>query len=211
MPAYIVPNSASFGGKVCALFAIGCAAVPRRHWFNNLSMSEPMTVQLHCVIEKGFSNGEKGRLFPIRSTRSVSQGTEVTSVTDGHWKLVRLKRAAVECGCCFSSILSLSDENPLGGGEVMVIKNDQQRLLLRSCSRIASGAHEGNETAALLSDGILKEENTAGEGPGVRKSTCHLSVCMPRFLLHSQDLSEINSSSVERAAGSLSVMLQDCV
>lgn len=51
----------------------------------------------------------------------------------------------------------------------MVIKNDQQRLLLRSCSRIASGAHEGNETAALLSDGILKEENTAGEGRGEEK------------------------------------------
>ncbi|ROL51013.1 Cytochrome P450 2J6 [Anabarilius grahami] len=45
-------------------FSAGCAAVPRRHWFNDLSMSEPMTVQLHCVIEKGFSNGEKGRLFP---------------------------------------------------------------------------------------------------------------------------------------------------
>ncbi|ROL42260.1 CD151 antigen [Anabarilius grahami] len=81
-PAYIVPNPAPFGGKVRALVAIGCAAVPRRHWFNDLSMSEPMTVQLHCVIEKGFSNGEKGRLFPIRSTRSVSQGTEVTLVTE---------------------------------------------------------------------------------------------------------------------------------
>ncbi|ROL47220.1 hypothetical protein DPX16_6400 [Anabarilius grahami] len=73
-PAYIVPNPASFGGKVRALVAIGCAAVPRRHWFNNLSMSEPMTVQLHCVIEKGFSNGEKGILFPIRSTSEVSKG-----------------------------------------------------------------------------------------------------------------------------------------
>lgn len=80
---------------------------------------------------------------------------------------------------------------------MVVIRNDQERFLLRSCSRIVSGVHEGNETAAFLSDGILKEQNSAGERPGVRKSTCHLSVCMPLdplFLLHSQDLSEINSS-----------------
>ncbi|MGL5321982.1 MAG: hypothetical protein ACRDAK_14330, partial [Aeromonas veronii] len=35
MPTYIALNPAHFGGKV----------TPRRHWFNNLSMSEPMTVQ----------------------------------------------------------------------------------------------------------------------------------------------------------------------
>ncbi|MGL4480103.1 MAG: hypothetical protein ACRCVK_18010, partial [Aeromonas veronii] len=61
MPIYTALNPAHFSGKVCA--------TPRRHWFNNLSMSEPMTVQLHCVIEKGFSCGEKGRPFPPYAVR----------------------------------------------------------------------------------------------------------------------------------------------
>ncbi len=46
-----------------------------------LPLHEPIVVQFHCVIEIDFSSGEKG-FFPYaslsrRSTRSVSQGTEV--------------------------------------------------------------------------------------------------------------------------------------
>ena len=41
-----------------------------------------MAVQLHCVIEKRLQYRGKKELFPIRSTRSVSQGTEVTFVTE---------------------------------------------------------------------------------------------------------------------------------
>ncbi len=51
-----------------------------------LPLHEPIVVQFHCVIEIDFSSGEK-RLFPYASlsrcsTRSVSQGTEVTTVTE---------------------------------------------------------------------------------------------------------------------------------
>ncbi len=43
-----------------------------------------MVVQLHFVIKKGFSIGEKGVSNSVlrHSTRSISQGTEVTLVTE---------------------------------------------------------------------------------------------------------------------------------
>ncbi|ROJ96898.1 hypothetical protein DPX16_0297 [Anabarilius grahami] len=70
-PAYIALIPAHFGGNFRAL----SRHMPRRHWFNNLSMSEPMTMQLHCVIEKGFSNGEKGDLSPYAVRVKYRKGT----------------------------------------------------------------------------------------------------------------------------------------
>ncbi len=51
-----------------------------------LVLHEPMDVQLYCVIKKGFSWRGKKYFFPYkhlqRSTLSISQGTDVTIVTE---------------------------------------------------------------------------------------------------------------------------------
>ncbi len=51
-------------------------------WFVSFTLHEPITRSYNCVIEKGFSEGEK-RDFPILTVLlPISQGTKVTKVTE---------------------------------------------------------------------------------------------------------------------------------
>ncbi len=82
MPALYskMPLLAGFGGLSSHRLCIS-AAEPLVHFQRT---AQTMAVQLHCVIKKGFSIREKGVCPSVLrpSTRSVSQGTEVTSVTE---------------------------------------------------------------------------------------------------------------------------------
>ncbi len=68
---YIVRRPVHFGG-------LWRATPPPSHWFVFIALHEPMDVQFHCVIEKGFSWSRKKRVFPIqrlwRSTSEISKG-----------------------------------------------------------------------------------------------------------------------------------------
>ncbi len=51
-------------------------------WFVSLTLHKPFTCSYNCMIEKGFSEGEK-RDFPILTVLiPISQGTEVMKVTE---------------------------------------------------------------------------------------------------------------------------------
>ncbi len=51
-------------------------------WLVSFPLHEPITCSYNCMIEKGFSEGEKSN-FPILTVLvSISQGTEVTKVTE---------------------------------------------------------------------------------------------------------------------------------
>ncbi|ROL55391.1 hypothetical protein DPX16_20767 [Anabarilius grahami] len=77
-------------------------------------MSEPMTVQLHCVIEKGFSNGEKGRLFPYAVSRKT-------------------------CSSCFATIYQ---KNKVAAKKVTLDRKWGERVLKnRNAGRVVDSAH----------------------------------------------------------------------
>ncbi len=53
-------------------------------WFVSFTLHEPITCSYNCVIEKGFSEGEK-RDFPILTVLvPISQGTEIFFFTFGY-------------------------------------------------------------------------------------------------------------------------------
>ncbi len=65
---------------------VGCIAIgslaTAMDWFVSFTLHEPIMGSHNCVIEKGFSEGEK-RDFPILTVIvPISQGTEVMKVTE---------------------------------------------------------------------------------------------------------------------------------
>ncbi len=70
-----------FWWAMAASIAIG-SLVTAVDWFISFTLHEPITCSHDCVIEKGFSEGEK-RDFPIHTVLvPISQGTKVMKVTD---------------------------------------------------------------------------------------------------------------------------------
>ncbi len=61
---------------------LDCFLATAVDWFLSFTLHEPITCSCNCVIEKGFSEGEK-RDFPILTVLvPISQGTKVTKVTE---------------------------------------------------------------------------------------------------------------------------------
>ncbi len=79
----------------------------RYPWFVSFTLHEPIMCSYNCVIEKGFSEGEE-RDFPILTVLApISQGTEVTKVTEYIFILIKKLNGAALTKVCSLFVFNL--------------------------------------------------------------------------------------------------------